>query len=260
MWPCPSKIFLALLRCLLSRPGFAQPLLEIDHKVFQGGLKLAGRVPSLWVELGPLTQQLGWARHPGYSGWCLTRLPETQDCVVKSLLGPDKVYWEGQLLATQKFDGKLFVSLNDLAKRTGWSFDRQGDRWSVQAGVSLAPVRPLLAPARGQVINLKTYPVPPSGHLLVIFYTQYCPSCWKYFPVVENLHRNHPELELLECDIEDFGSPMSEQFGVRATPWLRIYDEQNQLSADGAAAEEWLERNYGVTMPTQLKCVGAPKR
>lgn len=252
------KLTKAIALLALSQSLWAEPKLSLNGEPFPGRIEWSSSGP--WIEIEALAHQAGWARHPAYSGWCYRRHDEGEACPSKDLIGKGQIFLEGERVDSRVVDGRTLVSL-ETAKRL-FQLDvtsSSSTDWALKLppgpGGSELPVQP----PSTQTCNLDGKLKAGKVHV-ALFYTQWCPSCWKYFPTLETLARTHPEVELVEMDIGEFGSPMCQQYSIRATPWLRILDDRGQTTADGNAAESWLQEKYGVTMPTSLKCVGAPGR
>jgi thiol-disulfide isomerase/thioredoxin len=210
-----------------------------------------------WIEFEPLAQKIGWARHPGHGGWCLRRTKEADGCNLGDLLAVDRVFLEGKPIPTRRIQGRLYLDLAELCRNQAWELQLKGDSAQIVApGSTLGTLTLPPRPTPGKPFTVDSYTG--KGPVLLFFYTQWCPSCWKYFPVIEELARQHSEIQLVECDIDDFGSPLCKEFKVNATPWLCLYDSQGQLTANGDKAEAWVKEHYQVSMPTALKCMGAP--
>lgn len=248
---------LLILAC--SLPGWTESArLTLNHQPFPGQVQvLEGKI---WVEIAPLARAMGWVRHPAYSGWCYARQAEGEVCLVKDLIGKGQTFLEGERVPTRVEEGRTLVPLEDCIRLFQLNPDRAATSIDLSPPGSQAynPTLPL-SPPLGQTVSLAGKLQPGKTHVAV-FYTQWCPACWRYFPVLEELQRSHPEVELIEMDIDQFGSPMCKQFSIRATPWVRLFNDEGQEIADNKAAEAWLREKYGATMPTPFKCVGAPGR
>lgn len=242
-----------LFALALFGTAWSQPNVTVGGAPFLGKVEWSGDRP--WIEIEALAHRAGWARHPAYSGWCYRRQDEGEACPTKDLIGKGQTFLQGERVETREVDGVKLVSLETVRRL----FELQiSPTWDIDLPEA-APANPLLPvqPPHTAAVSLAGHLKPGKVHVGV-FYTQWCPACWKYFPTLEKMARQHPEIELVELDIGEFGSPMCQQNGIRATPWVKIFNDQGQVTADGNAAEAWLKEKYTVTMPTTLKCVGAP--
>jgi thioredoxin 1 len=75
---------------------------------------------------------------------------------------------------------------------------------------------------------------------IVYFYANWCPACRKITPLMEELNRRIPEMQVLFMDIGDWGTPVAQQHGVSFVPYLKIYDKNGSLVAEGKGARDWL--------------------
>lgn len=241
---------------MLSGLAYAEPKVTINGQPFPGKVEwVSGKA---WIEIEALAHQAGWARHPAYSGWCYRPKDEGEACPTKDLIGKGQIFLQGERVENRTVDGVRLVALETVQRLTSIPVSASGQDLNLKLEAP-APANSALPtqPPHSQSYSLQGKLKPGKTHIAV-FYTQWCPACWKYFPTLEALARNHPEIELVEMDIGEFGSPMCQQYSIRATPWVRIFDDQGQMTADGSAAENWIQEKYGVVMPTTLKCVGAP--
>ncbi|HKO95956.1 MAG TPA: thioredoxin domain-containing protein [Pyrinomonadaceae bacterium] len=75
---------------------------------------------------------------------------------------------------------------------------------------------------------------------IVYFYANWCPACRKITPLMEDLNQKVPDMQVLFMDIGDWGTPVAQQHGVSFVPYLKIYDKNGSLVADGKSARAWL--------------------
>ncbi|GMU57220.1 MAG: hypothetical protein AMXMBFR33_63660 [Candidatus Xenobia bacterium] len=251
----PMRLLLALL--LLTLPASGQGF-TVDSQPFPGLVQ--GARDAMKVELRPLMLALGLSGHRAYGGWCLTRGAE-QDCAVKQLLGPGRVYLEGQnVRADTDSQGRTMVNLADVTRILGLKLESRNGATELTTGhkpgyVGL-PVEPNRA-SPGAEIDLASA-LSPARTNVVVFYIDWCPACWKVIPSLEQLVREHPELSLVEVNVVDWDQPAARQFQVRSTPTVVVYDGQGQVLHRDDAALDWLEQGYGWKAPTRIKCTGTP--
>ena len=76
---------------------------------------------------------------------------------------------------------------------------------------------------------------------IVYFYADWCPSCRQLNPVMDELNRQIPSMQVLFMNIGEWNTPVAQQYGVSYVPYLMIYDKSGTLVASGKAANAWLE-------------------
>lgn len=239
------------------------------EQVTVGGRPLAGLVDgegsATMAELQPLVLALDLPHHPAYSGWCVTRQLDGDVCPAKELAGPDQVIVEGRPVPTRRKDGKLLVNVAKFAEllKLTVTNPRSG---VIDLAVEPAPPAPVAgykpiirAGQPGESVELARLLVPGRTNV-VLYYTDWCPACWKFWPFLEELNRSRPDVAVVAVDIADFKSAVARQYQVRMTPSLAVFDGSGQRIAEGVEAERWVARTYGVKIPTALKCVGSPDK
>ena len=119
------------------------------------------------------------------------------------------------------------------------------------AGNSTKGVSPLHI-SFGEEINLEDYLVP--GKTTVFdFYSDYCPPCRAFAPYLEMLHKTHGDVAIVIVEINlsgvrgiDWKSPVAREYGLSFIPYLRIYNAEGKLAADGEEAMrqivDWLKQ------------------
>ena len=88
---------------------------------------------------------------------------------------------------------------------------------------------------RGERVDLQRHLVP--GKLVLVdFYADWCGPCRALEPELERLARRHDDrLAVLKVDVVGWSSPVTQQYGIRAVPHLKLYDERGGLLAEGNA-------------------------
>ena len=76
---------------------------------------------------------------------------------------------------------------------------------------------------------------------IVYFYADWCPSCRQLNPVMDELNRQIPSMQVLFMNIGEWNTPVAQQYGVSYVPYLMIYDKSGTLVASGKAANAWLQ-------------------
>ena len=119
------------------------------------------------------------------------------------------------------------------------------------AGNSTKGVNPLHI-SFGEEIKLEDYLV--AGKTTVFdFYSDYCPPCRAFAPYLEKLHKTHGNVAVVIVEINrsgvrgiDWKSPVAKQYKISFIPYLRIYDAEGKLIADGEEATskiaDWLKQ------------------
>jgi thiol-disulfide isomerase/thioredoxin len=118
------------------------------------------------------------------------------------------------------------------------------------AGNSTKGVNPLHI-SFGEEIKLEDYLV--AGKTTVFdFYSDYCPPCRAFAPYLEKLHKTRGDVAVVIVEINrsgvrgiDWKSPVARQYKISFIPYLRIYDAEGKLIADGEEATkkigDWLK-------------------
>ena len=84
---------------------------------------------------------------------------------------------------------------------------------------------------------------------LVDFYSPACPPCQRLAPVLESLAKKRRDLKIVKLNINrpqaagiDWGSPLAQQYQIKAVPFLMIFDRAGRLMAQGKPAQEMVEK------------------
>lgn len=77
---------------------------------------------------------------------------------------------------------------------------------------------------------------------IVYFYADWCPACRRLTPVMEEMNRRIPDMQVLFMDIGEWGTPVAQEHGVSFVPYLKVYDKNGSLAAEGRSARAWLEQ------------------
>jgi endonuclease YncB( thermonuclease family)/thiol-disulfide isomerase/thioredoxin len=124
---------------------------------------------------------------------------------------------------------------------------------SVESGSNSKPSGP----------TAKLAPKPPSGPLnspgedfdfssylnngrvsIVYFYADWCPSCRGLSPVLAKINRDVPDMQVLFLNIGDWDTPITNRYDITYVPYLRIYDKNGSLIAEGRQANAWLQQEF----------------
>jgi thiol-disulfide isomerase/thioredoxin len=91
----------------------------------------------------------------------------------------------------------------------------------------------------GQEIQLADYLVP--GKTTIFdFHSEYCPPCREIAPKMQKLHEAHPEIAVVDIDINrpdvkgiDWKSPVAQQYGLESIPHFKIFGPDGKLQSEG---------------------------
>jgi len=98
--------------------------------------------------------------------------------------------------------------------------------------------RPLNKPG----LDFNFYPYLNQGRVTIVyFYADWCPACRETNPVMDEINRRIPDMQVLFMNIGDWNTPVAQQYGVSFVPYFRIYDKNGDLAASGKAAHGWLQ-------------------
>jgi thiol-disulfide isomerase/thioredoxin len=100
----------------------------------------------------------------------------------------------------------------------------------------------------GQQVQLSDYLVP--GKTTIFdFHSEYCPPCRAIAPKMQKLHETHPEIAVVDIDINrpdikhiDWASPVAQQYGLQSIPNFKIFGPDGKLIAEGDEAYEQVEK------------------
>jgi len=94
----------------------------------------------------------------------------------------------------------------------------------------------------GQPIDVQQF-VKPGKITIIDFYSKYCPPCEKIGELLKSVAQKNPKVHVVKIDINrpgvegiDFNSPLSKQYNLSFVPFLKIFDEQGKLKAEGQEA------------------------
>jgi len=99
--------------------------------------------------------------------------------------------------------------------------------------------RPLNVP--GQDFNFQSY-FTRDRVSIVYFYADWCPACRSLNPVMDAINLQVPDMQVLFMNIGDWNTPVTRQYGVNSVPYLKIYDKDGSLVAEGRSARTWLQQ------------------
>ncbi len=99
----------------------------------------------------------------------------------------------------------------------------------------------ILTIARGEEIQVKEHLVP-EKYTVIDFYADWCATCRKVTPVLEKFAERDSMIALRKVNVVSWDSPVAQQYGLKALPYLLLYDPQGNLLAQGENVVTMLER------------------
>lgn len=80
----------------------------------------------------------------------------------------------------------------------------------------------------GNLVDLKDIIVP--GRITIVdFYADWCEPCKKMSPYLEHIAKNDPDVFLRKIDIVQWGTPVTNQYGIRSIPDVRVFDRSGRM-------------------------------
>ena len=70
---------------------------------------------------------------------------------------------------------------------------------------------------------------------IVDFYAEWCGPCRRLGPRLEQLTQDEPDVVLLKIDIENWSTPVVQQFGIRSVPNVRVFDRTGKQRGDATS-------------------------
>ena len=70
---------------------------------------------------------------------------------------------------------------------------------------------------------------------IVDFCAEWCGPCRQLGPRLEQLTQNEPDVVLLKIDIENWSTPVVQQFGIRSVPNVRVFDRTGKQRGDATS-------------------------
>ncbi|MFQ5767388.1 MAG: thioredoxin domain-containing protein [Acidobacteriota bacterium] len=102
----------------------------------------------------------------------------------------------------------------------------------------------VLISARGESVDLKRHLVE-GKYTLIDFYADWCQRCQEISPYLEDLARRRGDIALRKVNIENWGTPVVEQYRIRFIPYLEMYSPDGQLLAQGTESVlDQLQRRF----------------
>jgi thiol-disulfide isomerase/thioredoxin len=105
--------------------------------------------------------------------------------------------------------------------------------------------------SKGEPLNLRDHLVP-GKYTLFDYYADWCPPCRQLSPRLEELARQHANLALRKVDIVSWSHPVARQQGVTDLPYLRLFDTEGRLVAEGDAVLDSLQQLFGLKDPPEV--------
>jgi endonuclease YncB( thermonuclease family)/thiol-disulfide isomerase/thioredoxin len=79
---------------------------------------------------------------------------------------------------------------------------------------------------------------------IAYFYADWCPACRGLTPVMANINNQVPDMQVLFLNIGEWNTPITQRYGITYVPYLRIYDKNGSLIAEGREANSWLQEEF----------------
>ncbi|MEE8536732.1 MAG: thioredoxin family protein [Acidobacteriota bacterium] len=111
----------------------------------------------------------------------------------------------------------------------------------VPVGGLPGPQGDIVTIARGEEIQVKEHLVP-EKYTVIDFYADWCATCRKVTPVLEEFARHDSIIALRKVNVVSWDSPVAQQYGLKELPYLLLYDPQGKLLAQGENVVRMLER------------------
>jgi endonuclease YncB( thermonuclease family)/thiol-disulfide isomerase/thioredoxin len=80
---------------------------------------------------------------------------------------------------------------------------------------------------------------------IVYFYADWCPACRQMTPMMDAINSRMPDTQVLFMDIGSWSTPITQRYAITSIPYLRIFDKNGNLVAEGRSARTWLAENLG---------------
>ena len=127
-------------------------------------------------------------------------------------------------------DGK---TVSEIEKLTSFGSPSRGGRAAKKSSPA-RPRRPRVASQTvrtisngGKRVDLKSLLVP--GKITVVdFYATWCGPCKAMDPIMTGIAKNDSNVVLRKVNIARWGTPVTQQFGIRSIPNVRVYDRKGR--------------------------------
>ncbi len=227
---------------------------DIDFSQLEGG-HVVGKVVCNQLDMGLQVIRDGAAWYEKTSGQSLTEAERNVYVAAQQLAreesrglwqdGTPMPPWEwrraqatkSSLQVTYKSGNGRGLSTEDLAFARRSPSPNSGSVGANSPAIPKPTARPFNSP--GQDADFRNY-LNQGRVSIVYFYADWCPACRKTNPLMEEVNRRIPDMQVLFMDIGDWGTPVAQQHGVSFVPYLKIYDKNGSLVADGKSARAWL--------------------
>jgi thiol-disulfide isomerase/thioredoxin len=119
------------------------------------------------------------------------------------------------------------------------------------AGLEFSPGEVINSGSPGEEMNIESF-VQKGKTTIFDFYSDYCGSCRKISPLLEELDRKRDDIVVLKVDINrpgrsgiDWGSPVVRQYRIKSVPFFMIYDTSGRRTHEGRAANSEVGKLLG---------------
>jgi endonuclease YncB( thermonuclease family)/thiol-disulfide isomerase/thioredoxin len=83
---------------------------------------------------------------------------------------------------------------------------------------------------------------------IVYFYADWCPACRDFNPLMDAINAQVPDMQVLFMNIGDWNTPVTRLYNISSVPYLKIYDKDGSLVAEGRGARTWLQQAMAQRM------------
>ncbi len=149
--------------------------------------------------------------------------------------------------ATYKNSRKSGLGREDVLFRGRTASSASGTSGTSKSRVEVPKTnaKPLNTP--GQNYDFRPYLT--QGRISVVyFYADWCPACRQLSPLLDEVHRKVPDMQVLFMNIDEWNTPVAQQHGISFVPYLKIYDKNGNLIVEGKAARSWLVQELSRRM------------
>jgi endonuclease YncB( thermonuclease family)/thiol-disulfide isomerase/thioredoxin len=201
-----------------------QYLSEVERRVYGEAQQLArSELRGLWRDGTPMPP---WEWRRAQQARTVSTMPSTSKVARRRALSSDDL--TSVKLPAASAENKS----NGISKNLGTT-DRLAPK---------PPSNPLNTP--GEDFDFSSYLN--NGRVsIAYFYADWCPACRGLSPVLANINREVPDMQVLFLNIGDWNTPITNRYDITYVPYLRIYDKNGSLIAEGRKANNWLQQEFG---------------
>lgn len=156
------------------------------------------------------------------------------------------------------FIGMAHRYLMAQALHTALTAGLEGEQAQVAARIAdsvLCPYEDIREVSHGEPVELTDYLVP--GQIVIFdFFSEFCPPCMAFAPLLEKLAKERADVVLVKVNINrpgvqgiDWQSPVARQYNLRSIPHFKIYGPNGDRLAEGTEARnmivQWVQELEG---------------